>query len=47
MREIIYLPQMVQVGVVSFGPEACGDGRPGVYTRITAYMGWIVENLLP
>ncbi|KAJ8960287.1 hypothetical protein NQ318_004012 [Aromia moschata] len=37
-----------QLGIVSFGPVICGtDGRPGVYTRISYYMDWILDNLKP
>ena len=36
------------VGVVSFGPRFCGTrGLPGVYTRVTRYTRWILENIEP
>lgn len=39
-------PYMYCAGIVSFGPKACGmEGWPGVYTRVSAYMDWIVENI--
>lgn len=43
----IYILQMVQVGIVSFGSPNCGNGQPAVYTRITAFMSWIRSNLKP
>lgn len=33
-------------GVTSFGSSSCGtEGRPGVYTRVTYYMEWILRNI--
>lgn len=35
-------------GVVSYGPDPCGEeGWPGVYTRVSAYVGWILDNMRP
>jgi len=36
-----------QIGLVSFGPEKCGDGRPGFYTNVVAHLPWIEKNLEP
>lgn len=34
------------VGLVSWGKKACaGDGRPGVFTRIDRYAGWIDQAM--
>ncbi|XP_045584280.1 transmembrane protease serine 11D [Procambarus clarkii] len=34
----------VQVGIVSYG-KGCGEPRqPGVYLRVTAYVGWITQT---
>lgn len=41
-------PNWYAVGVVSFGPSPCGmEGWPGVYTRVSKYVSWIVSNLKP
>ena len=33
------------VGIVSYGTEYCGKGKPAVYARVAAYLDWILENL--
>lgn len=35
------------VGVVSFGIGNCGDGYPGVYTRVAYYLNWIASRVWP
>ncbi|XP_038221233.1 proclotting enzyme-like isoform X2 [Zerene cesonia] len=34
-----------QIGVVSFGNKCGEPGYPGVYTRVTHYLGWLQQNL--
>lgn len=35
-------------GVVSFGPTQCGTrGIPGIYTRVSKYLNWILDNMRP
>ncbi|XP_012234411.2 chymotrypsin-like protease CTRL-1 isoform X2 [Linepithema humile] len=31
----------LQIGIVSYGDANCPSGRPGVYTRVAAFAGWI------
>merc|ERR1712106_660148 len=33
------------LGLVSFGSRVCGEGRPGVYTRLSSFMPWIKEHI--
>ncbi|XP_059611758.1 serine protease easter-like [Phlebotomus argentipes] len=36
----------ILLGLVSFGPRTCGVSNfPGVYTRISSYIDWIMENI--
>lgn len=37
-------PQWFQEGVVSWGQD-CATDHPGIYTRVTSYMDWILENI--
>jgi len=49
----LYIQQSVEdqntprylIGIVSFGSRDCGNGRPGVYTRVSSFIPWIVRNL--
>ena len=43
-REDVTSP-FLQLGIVSAGTRTCGIGAPSLYTRVTAFMDWIVKNL--
>lgn len=33
-------------GVVSFGPQECGrENVAGVYTKVSEYLDWILDNM--
>ncbi|XP_050078740.1 transmembrane protease serine 9-like [Anopheles maculipalpis] len=39
--------RFVLLGLVSFGPRTCGVSNfPGVYTRISSYIDWILTNVM-
>lgn len=33
------------IGIVSYGDSPCNRGYPAVYTRVTAYMRWILDTI--
>lgn len=36
----------VQLGIVSYGSSACGIiGRPAVYTYVSKYVDWIIDEI--
>ena len=36
----------IQIGIVSFGSVRCGTTNvPGIYTRVTEYLDWVLDNL--
>lgn len=38
--------RFVQYGIVSYGYSRCGtEGIPGVYTKVSYYMDWILDNI--
>ena len=40
--------RFVQYGIISFGPSNCGTrGYPSIYTRVSHYMDWILNNMKP
>lgn len=41
-------PHWQAVGIVSYGPNACGkEGIPGVYTKVYDFIEWIYKNIEP
>ncbi|XP_033226885.1 spaetzle-processing enzyme-like [Belonocnema kinseyi] len=41
-------PRYYLIGVVSFGAKHCGESdTPAVYTKISKYVTWILDNMLP
>jgi len=33
------------LGIVSLGSSICGDGSPGMYTRVGEYIPWIIQTI--
>lgn len=41
-------PKWICMGVVSFGPQECGiKGVPGIYTKVSAHINWILSTMRP
>jgi secreted trypsin-like serine protease len=39
-------PRYYIIGIVSFGPKLCGETNlPGVYTKLSSYMGWVMDHM--
>lgn len=46
MREDNRTGRFVLLGLVSFGPRTCGvSSFPGVYSRTSSYLEWILNNM--
>ncbi|CAH0728254.1 unnamed protein product, partial [Brenthis ino] len=43
--EVDGIYRTIQYGIVSFGPRQCGSLFPGVYTDVTKYIKWILDNM--
>lgn len=37
--------RIIQHGVISFGIFFCHNSKPGVYTRVSYYMDWILNTM--
>uniref|UniRef100_A0A8D8HYW6 CLIP domain-containing serine protease n=1 Tax=Culex pipiens TaxID=7175 RepID=A0A8D8HYW6_CULPI len=46
MKEVAEQGRFYVAGLVSFGPNKCGEQLPGVYTRVEHYLQWIVAKVL-
>lgn len=41
-----YGPRYFLIGIVSFGHTECGlESHPAIYTRVTAYLEWILDHI--
>jgi len=43
-RELAASPFML-VGVVSGGTDRCGIGAPSLFSRVSNYRQWIIDNM--
>ncbi|KAH8354973.1 hypothetical protein KR093_003032, partial [Drosophila rubida] len=44
-EEYLTTQRFVQFGIVSYGAHECGNGYPGVYTKLISFMPWITNIL--
>ncbi|CAH2086012.1 unnamed protein product [Euphydryas editha] len=48
MGQVSSMENWMVIGIVSYGPTPCGlYGWPVVYTRVTAFVDWILANIRP
>ena len=41
-------PKYYLIGIVSFGAKHCGESTtPAVYSRVSSYITWILDNVSP
>lgn len=46
MREDAQTGRFILIGLVSFGPRTCGiSSFPGVYSRTSSHLDWILNNM--
>ncbi|CAH2094433.1 unnamed protein product [Euphydryas editha] len=48
MGQVSTMENWMVTGIVSYGPSPCGTVNfPSIYTRVTAYIDWILSNIRP
>lgn len=45
VENTVYGPRYILIGLVSYGTRTCGIDVPAVYTRVTAFMEMILDQL--
>jgi len=46
LMDKVRVQRFYQIALVSYGPTKCGTrGLPGIYTRVSEYLKWILDNL--